>query len=227
MEKKRYIKEKKIAHRGVHENHLENTIPSFREAMKRGYAIELDIQFTKDEKIVVFHDESLKRIFGVKKYISFLTYKEIEQYYSCIPLLSEVLELVRGKVTLLIEIKWDKRMKSFVRKLIDLLKNYQGEVYLMSFYLCPFYYLKRYHSPFKFGYLLNRYLPNYSFLKLILKFNLFRFDFLVVDLFLLKDPIICQFYQKNYLLGYTICCYQEYFKYQEYADNFIWESYHY
>ena len=52
MEKERYIKEKKIAHRGVHEKYLENTIPAFLEAMKRGYAIELDIQFTKDKKII-------------------------------------------------------------------------------------------------------------------------------------------------------------------------------
>ena len=52
MEKERYIKEKKIAHRGVHEKYLENTIPAFLEAVKRGYAIELDIQFTKDKKIV-------------------------------------------------------------------------------------------------------------------------------------------------------------------------------
>ena len=49
MKKKVYFKEKKIAHRGIHEKYLENTIPAFKEAIKRGYAIELDIQFTKEQ----------------------------------------------------------------------------------------------------------------------------------------------------------------------------------
>lgn len=223
MKKKVYFKEKKIAHRGIHEKYLENTIPAFKEAIKRGYAIELDIQFTKDKQIIVFHDENLKRIYGVNKYISFLNYSDLKNY--SIPLLKEVLDLVQGEVTLLIEIKWEKRMKQLIKNLLTLLKDYPGEVYFMSFYLLPLYYLRKYHSKYLFGYLLNRYLPHYSFFKLMIKLNFFHLDFLVVDLLLLSDPIIIHFRQKKYLLGYTIRCYQEYFQYQEYADSFIWDSY--
>ncbi|MFN8605167.1 MAG: glycerophosphodiester phosphodiesterase family protein [Romboutsia timonensis] len=32
------------------------------ECFKNNYAIELDVQFTKDKEVVVFHDENLKRI---------------------------------------------------------------------------------------------------------------------------------------------------------------------
>ena len=55
----------KIAHRVVHEKYTENTLPAFKEAIKRNYAIELDIQLTKDEEIIVFHDQTLKRLFKV------------------------------------------------------------------------------------------------------------------------------------------------------------------
>ena len=146
MKKKVYFKEKKIAHRGIHEKYLENTIPAFKEAIKRGYAIELDIQFTKDKQIIVFHDENLKRIYGVNKYISFLNYSDLKNY--SIPLLKEVLDLVQGEVTLLIEIKWEKRMKQLIKNLLTLLKDYPGEVYFMSFYLLPLYFSFLAHQQF-------------------------------------------------------------------------------
>lgn len=46
-----------IAHRGKSEFFPENTLLSFQEAVKSGAdAIELDVQFTKDKKLVVHHD---------------------------------------------------------------------------------------------------------------------------------------------------------------------------
>ena len=88
-------------------------------------------------------------------------------------------------------------MKQLIKNLLTLLKDYPGEVYFMSFYLLPLYYLRKYHSKYLFGYLLNRYLPHYSFFKLMIKLNFFHLDFLVVDLLLLSDPIIIHFRQKN------------------------------
>ena len=52
-----------LAHRGLIKKKLsENTIISFKESFKKGYGIETDIHFTKDNKIVCFHDFSLKNI---------------------------------------------------------------------------------------------------------------------------------------------------------------------
>ena len=47
------------AHRGFHDNNIdvpENSKKAFALAVKNGYGIELDVQLTKDEKVVVFHD---------------------------------------------------------------------------------------------------------------------------------------------------------------------------
>ena len=60
-----------LAHRGLIKKKLsENTIISFKESFKKGYGIETDIHFTKDNKIVCFHDFSLKNKFKINKKIS-------------------------------------------------------------------------------------------------------------------------------------------------------------
>ena len=57
-----------IAHRGLY-NRLdtpENSMKAFENAILKGYAIELDINMTKDGHLVVFHDSNLKRMTGIK-----------------------------------------------------------------------------------------------------------------------------------------------------------------
>ena len=57
------------AHRGLHDNETdapENSLKAFKKAVDGNFGIELDIQLTKDGIPVVFHDYSLKRIFGVE-----------------------------------------------------------------------------------------------------------------------------------------------------------------
>ena len=52
------------AHRGLHDgNHqvAENSLEAFRRAVEAGYGMELDVQLTADDQLVVFHDKSLKR----------------------------------------------------------------------------------------------------------------------------------------------------------------------
>lgn len=104
-----------IAHRGLFNNNSdapENSLAAFRNALEHGFGMELDVQLTKDGKLVVFHDFDLKRMCGVHKKLTELTYAELEQYSlknstEKIPLFSDVLELVNGKVPLVVEIKVD------------------------------------------------------------------------------------------------------------------------
>ena len=55
-----YIKQNKmliIGHRGAPANECENTLESFKSAIKQGLdGIELDVQFTLDKKLIVYHD---------------------------------------------------------------------------------------------------------------------------------------------------------------------------
>ena len=109
-DKYRDLLRRPFAHRGVHSLFPENSMPAFEDAIKLNLGIELDIHLTKDEQIVVFHDDNLKRMTGANEYIKMLTYEQIKQYKlnnteHTIPLLRDVLNLVKGKVPILIEIK--------------------------------------------------------------------------------------------------------------------------
>ena len=60
FEKNRYF-----AHRGLHGDGIpENSLAAFRRACEAGYGIELDVHLTADEKLVVFHDDTLSRMCG-------------------------------------------------------------------------------------------------------------------------------------------------------------------
>ena len=137
-DKYRDLLRRPFAHRGVHNEYPENSIPAFQSAMDLNLAIELDIHLTKDEQLVVFHDDNLRRMTGENEYIKFLTYEQIKEYklndteYT-IPLLSDVFDLVKGKVPILIEIKTNNNMKKLVPKLKQALDNYKGKVFIQSF----------------------------------------------------------------------------------------------
>ena len=132
-----------IAHRGLHnlENGIpENSLPAFLEAIKKNRPIELDIHLTKDEKVVVFHDDNVKRACGVDQNICKMTLEEIKKLrlfgteYQ-IPTLEECLDLVNGKVFLLIEFKVDQNnTKKLCEKANEILSNYSGKYLIQSFY---------------------------------------------------------------------------------------------
>lgn len=141
------------AHRGLHDNKnfpCENSLESFEKAAAQGYGMEFDLQYTRDNKIVVFHDGSLQRLCHVAKRIRDLSYEELQVYrLPCggkIPLFSEVLELVGGRVPLIIEIKHYKDPVSLVKEAVDMLKSYAGDYCIESFHPAPLAWL-RFHAP--------------------------------------------------------------------------------
>lgn len=135
-----WINNKKIAHRGLHDNKdvIENSISAFKLTIKEDENIELDVQKTKDNVIVVYHDYNLLRLTGVDKELKDLTYDELknlkllntEEY---IPTLKEVLELVNGKVGILIEIKNEGEAGFLEAILAKELKNYKGDFAIQAF----------------------------------------------------------------------------------------------
>ena len=139
-DKYRGLLRRPFAHRGVHmtEDCPENSMPAFEKAVEMGLGIELDIHLSRDEQLVVFHDDNLKRMAGANEYIKVLTYEQIKQYNLAktehkIPLLKQVLDLVKGKVPILIEIKSNNNMKKLVPALKQELEAYKGEVFIQSF----------------------------------------------------------------------------------------------
>ena len=101
------------AHRGLFNNDgglPENSLGAFQAAVDNRYGIELDIQLSKDKIPMVFHDATLKRVCGIDAKLADYTCEELQQMkllgteYT-IPTLKEVLELVDGRIPLLVEFK--------------------------------------------------------------------------------------------------------------------------
>ncbi|MEW6740932.1 MAG: glycerophosphodiester phosphodiesterase [Nitrospirota bacterium] len=98
----------KVGHRGARAYEIENTIESFKKAIELGVnAIEFDVRKTKDGKLVVIHDDNLKRVFGKEIAINQATLKELKQITgNKIPTLAEALQFIDKKVgKILIELK--------------------------------------------------------------------------------------------------------------------------
>ena len=131
-----YIKNTEItAHRGDTSLYPENTIEAFKSAVeKQTDWIELDIQETKDKKIVVSHDANLKRVAGIDRNIYDMTYDEVESVKLSeignirIPSLEEVLKwMILTNVKLNIELKPYTDDGSLVKNTIDLIEKYHLE----------------------------------------------------------------------------------------------------
>ena len=112
-----------IAHRGLHnQEYTENGMKAFTNAINHGVAFEYDIHLTKDNELVVCHDESLKRTTGKEGIIEDLTLKEIKENYRLfdggeIPTLQEVIDLNKNQVPMVIELKvFRKNYKSLAKR---------------------------------------------------------------------------------------------------------------
>ncbi|WP_425073183.1 glycerophosphodiester phosphodiesterase family protein [Sagittula sp. S175] len=135
-----------IAHRALHDRAAgrpENSRAAFRAAIDAGYGIEFDLQLSSDGQAMVFHDYDLKRLTGVAGAVRQRTAAELAATRLLdagdgIPTLAEMLEMVAGRVPLLIEVKdQDGAMGPDVGPLeqatAEALRDYTGDVALMSF----------------------------------------------------------------------------------------------
>jgi glycerophosphoryl diester phosphodiesterase len=129
------------AHRGFFDNDdgvPENSLEAFKYAVLGGFGIELDLQLTKDGKVVVFHDYTLKRMCGRDVKLSSLTLDELRSFNLLgtaykIPTFKEVLDLVDGRVPLLIELKGESGNTALCPAVDALLDNYRGAYSVESF----------------------------------------------------------------------------------------------
>lgn len=132
----------RFAHRGLHSKDKsvpENSLTAFRLAVENGYGIELDIRFTKDKQLVVFHDDTLLRMCGTNRRVDEFTYEELQEFHLLdstehIPLFSEVLSLVDGQIPLLVELKTGPENTMLCSHAYDMLRHYHGPYCIESFH---------------------------------------------------------------------------------------------
>lgn len=134
-----WIKTGYFAHRGLHEEGIpENTMAAFQNAVAHEYDIECDIRMTKDRKIVVFHDTSLKRLCDKDIIVEESNYDDIKDYSilgtdQTIPLLSDVLSALPRSTEYLIELKPSNEASELVRLFLEVMSHYEIRYAIHSF----------------------------------------------------------------------------------------------
>ncbi len=235
--KLKYLKGLHIAHRGLHNNDAgipENSLLAFKEAINNGFAIENDIHLTKDNQVVVFHDDTISRMCGINKKIKDMTLDEIKELRllntsETIPTLKEFLELVDGQVPLLIEFKYEGNTNTLCSKANEILENYKGLYFVQSFHPQILHWYKKHNKKICRGQLSAKF-KGEGFVKriaglLILNF-LSRPDFVSYDL---KDKNYFPFKLVKKLgafpVGWTFRSQKEEDGCKEDFNTFIFENY--
>jgi glycerophosphoryl diester phosphodiesterase len=135
-----------IAHRALHDRAAgrpENSRAAIRAAVDAGYGIEIDLQLSSDGVAMVFHDDTLERLTAQTgpvraRSADDLTAIRLTDAEDGIPTLTQVLDLVAGRVPLLIELKdqsgtMGPEMGHLPQATARALAGYGGPVAVMSF----------------------------------------------------------------------------------------------
>lgn len=130
-----------IAHRGLFGGErIENTAPAFMAAIAKGYGIECDLRPAAGGLPVVFHDATLDRLVDGTGPVASLTPAALGQLRyrrqaTTILTFAEFLDLVAGRVPLLVEVKseWEPPDVGFLSEIARLSAAYAGPIALMSF----------------------------------------------------------------------------------------------
>lgn len=231
-----FLKERMIAHRGLHDKNIpENTISSFKRAINNNYIIELDVHLLKDNKVVVIHDDNLIRASNINKKIKDMTYDEVKMlniFNTCehIPLLEDVLDIINGCVPIIIELKTDVRVPKLEKQVLKILKNYHGLFAIQSFSPLSLYYIKKKNHDIIIGQLVSDFKNNkMNFIKkFILKKMIFNIlihpDFISCNLNYLSSNKIKKLRKNKIILGWTVRNINQYEDYKELCDNVIFEN---
>ena len=140
------VMSKPIAHRGLHDINkgiIENSASAFKEAIKYGYAIECDLQLTKDNRAVVFHDETLERVTEKTGKICDFNLSEIRKIKlknstkpDKIQSFEHFLRQINKKVAIAVELKpqSDEGRDDLLAKVaVKALQDYKGPIAFISF----------------------------------------------------------------------------------------------
>lgn len=141
IEKGHWLLNTPVAHRGLHsldDGIPENSMKAYAVAIEKGFPIEMDIQLTKDNALVCFHDDDLKRMTGVDSLVWDKTLEEVESLSLSetdekIPLFDDFLKFVNGRTPIVIELKSQRTKGVIVDEVIKRLDNYKGDFVVQSF----------------------------------------------------------------------------------------------
>lgn len=230
------------AHRGLHDNKTsapENSMAAFKKAVDAGYGIELDVQMTKDVIPVIFHDFTLERMCGVQGKIEDFTWKELQklsllQTEEKIPALREFLEMVNGKVPLIVELKIEWTDLSLCPVVQEMLDGYKGVYCIESFNPLALLWYRRHRKKVMRGQLSTNFRHDGNY-KSILHFFLTHLmmncvtspDFIAYNCRFKEEPgrRICRKLYKNLAVAWTVKDQKQLDSLEKDFDLFIFDSF--
>jgi len=126
----------KISHRGASAYEPENTLRAIKRALEYTVdMVEVDVRETRDRQIVVIHDETLERTTNGRGYVHQMSFSELRKLDAGegerIPTLQEVVDLVKGRVGLVVELKDSRTTENVAEVLAE--NNFVDQTLVTSF----------------------------------------------------------------------------------------------
>ena len=215
-----------FAHRGLHADDpfVENSRNAFFAALEWGAGIECDLRLTADGEVVVFHDADALRLCKDPLVIGQATLAEVRSLSvgGHPPLaLAELLDLVAGRVPLLLEVKAESNHWRFGPALVRALARYQGRFGIMSFDPRVARWLKTNAPALRGGLVIRDSLPA---LRRWLAMMIADPQFLAVDVAALGKPWVAQARARMPVYSWTVRTPDQRRLAAAHADAPIWEA---
>lgn len=213
-----------IGHRGSAGYEPENTLRSFQKAMAIGVDwIELDVHRTADGQLVVIHDDTVDRTTGASGKVSDMKLAEIKKLDAGkgekVPTLQEAIDLVRGRVKLIIEIK-QEGLEADVVNLIQR-NDIINSCMVSSFHYKSIRHVKK---------LIPRLMTAAIVSRLPVDFKSLSTDIMADSIFIRKDIATSAFVDEAHKDGFTVCIWnvdvpEDIRKYAEMGADYLSSNY--
>lgn len=233
-----WLVQQPIAHRGLFTDKIpENSLSAFKNAIKSKLPIELDVTILTDGTVVVFHDEKLARLTGKDGFISNCSYADIAKLTLSgtkekIPTLKEALEVIDGKVPILIEIKNFGKVGAIEKAVWKALQGYRGEYAIQSFNPYTLEWFKKNAPKIKRGQLSCFFknkeitgVKRFSLKRMLLNKKISEPNFINYAAEDMPNKYVKKYYGKIPVLAYTIESEADESRLENYVDNIVFDKY--
>lgn len=217
-----FLKSSLIVNRGIYDNQItfENTLESFNNAITNNYAILLSVNMTKDEVLIVYHDDNLTRLMNLKDKINSINYSELN--YLCpyhVPTVEEALKDIAGKVPVIINVRTTSKKHFLEKELSKLLDKYEGKFAVLSRSSKVIRWFNKNRPNYLIGEILTR-SRTFSLSNFILN-CLIETDFKSINVEYHNLYKIKKIKESSLVIGYLIDNQEKYLVYKEVFDNLI------
>lgn len=229
---------KPIAHRGLFTDKIpENSLASYKNAVKNKIAIELDVSVLTDGTPVCFHDEKLARMTGKDGFISGCSYKDIEKLTLAgtkekIPTLADALNVIDGKVPVLIEIKNYGKVGAIEKAVWKVLQSYKGEYAIQSVNPYTLEWFKKNAPKIKRGQIASFFknkeitgIKRYNLKRMLLNKKVSEPNFIAYSAEDMPNKFLKKYYGVIPVLAHSIKNEGDEKRLDNYMDNFLFDSY--